>query len=102
MRLKFYSVCLLVVTVQKAVSVSLIGPLTGTTLTAGTSFQVVWQWDGLPNPTDDGAMDILLVTDISASTMVAQLDSNVSPLWLFTPATVPLKLQVERIIFNSK
>ena len=92
MRLKFYTVCLLVVTLQKAVSVSVEEPQTGTALTAGISFEVSWGWDGLPNPSDDGTMDILLVNDISASTVVAQLDSNVSPLRLYTSATVPLNV----------
>jgi hypothetical protein len=97
MRLKLYTVCLLVVTIQKAVSVTLSGPQAGTTLTTGISFQVAWDWDGLPNPSDDGAMDILLATDISASTVVAQLDSN------FELRRLSLStLQVESITSNSK
>ncbi|KAI8577137.1 hypothetical protein K450DRAFT_253791 [Umbelopsis ramanniana AG] len=90
MRLTCASLCLIGLFVQKATSVSLSYPFNGGTITAGISFQIDWQPDGLPSLSGDGSMDILLVTDISASKVVAVLDSNVSPSGLFTSATVPL------------
>jgi Ser-Thr-rich glycosyl-phosphatidyl-inositol-anchored membrane family len=92
MRLTCASICLLGVFVQKVISVTLIEPSNGFSITAGISFQVGWQWDSLPNPSNDGTMDILLVTDISASTVIAKLDANVSPLGLSTSATIPLNV----------
>ncbi|KAG2186522.1 hypothetical protein INT44_002744 [Umbelopsis vinacea] len=92
MRLTCASLCLIGFFAQKVASVSLWGPLNGATITAGLSFEVSWGWDGMPNPTDDGSMDILLVSDISASKVVAVLDSNVSPLATYTSATIPLNI----------
>lgn len=69
---------------------SLSSPMAGSLLIEGIPFQVDWVTDGTPNTAGDGTMDIVLVTDVSASTVAAQLDSNVSPLALSTSATVPL------------
>ncbi|KAI9290397.1 hypothetical protein BC943DRAFT_333612 [Umbelopsis sp. AD052] len=75
--------------VQQVASVSLTFPWSGSTVTAGISFQIDWSWDVLLS---DGSMDILLVSDISASKVVAILDSNVPTSGISTSATVPLNI----------
>ncbi|KAG2173967.1 hypothetical protein INT44_000080 [Umbelopsis vinacea] len=90
MRLTGASLCLIGFFVQQVASVSLSYPWSGSTLTAGISFQVNWNWDALPTSKDDGSMDILLVSDILASKVVAVLDSNVATSGISTSATVPL------------
>jgi len=92
MRLKLYSVCFLAFTIQKVVSVTLYSPMTETILTAGISFEVSWGWDSPLTGSNTGSMDILLVADISATNVIANLDTGVLTSGLFTSATVPLNV----------
>lgn len=89
MRWRLNTVCFLVFTIQKAVSVSIMQPPTWIPLTAGISFNVGWSWDTLPTSTNTGSMDILLVADISANNVVASLDTGVQVSGVITSATIP-------------
>lgn len=92
MRLTCASLCLIGLFVQKAASMTFMSPPTWNPITAGISFQVGWDWDTLPTSLNDGTMDILLVTDISASKVVTVLHSNVETYGGFTSVTVPLNI----------
>ncbi|GAB5593471.1 hypothetical protein Unana1_08371 [Umbelopsis nana] len=76
--------------IQAINAVSLSSPFTGTALKVGITFTVSWMWDGLPNPSDDGTLDILLVKDVAATSVALTLDKGVSPLALSTSITLPL------------
>lgn len=90
MRIGWIALCVVAFSIQAINAVSLSSPFTGTTLKVGITFTVSWMWDGLPNPSDDGTLDILLVKDVAATSVALTLDKGVSPLALFTSITLPL------------
>lgn len=90
MRIERTGACIFAFGIQTIKALTLSSPFTGSTLTAGLTFSVSWMWDGLPDPTNDGYCDILLVRDIGATSVALTLDKQVSPLGLFTSATIPL------------
>ncbi|GAB5590712.1 hypothetical protein Unana1_05612 [Umbelopsis nana] len=53
-------------------AITFAAPLTGSLPTAGVPFQVDWHWDGTPSGYD-GTLDIILVKDSAATSVVAQL-----------------------------
>jgi hypothetical protein len=57
-------------------------------LTPGTSFQVVWGWDSPPRA-DDGTLDIYLVRDSAATSVVSQIATGALILYSATSATIP-------------
>ncbi|KAG2186527.1 hypothetical protein INT44_002749 [Umbelopsis vinacea] len=77
---------------KRYLRVIIVSNKSGATITAGVSFQLEWEPDGSSAFNNDGAMDILLVSGVSASKVVAVLDSNVPPLGLDKSATVPLNI----------
>lgn len=57
-------------------------------LTAGTPFQVAWGWDSPPRA-DDGTLDIYLVRDSAATSVVSQIATGALILYSATSATIP-------------
>ena len=57
-------------------------------LTPGTPFQVAWGWDSPPRA-DDGTLDIYLVRDSAATSVVSQIATGALILYAATSATIP-------------
>ncbi|KAG2177447.1 hypothetical protein INT44_007958 [Umbelopsis vinacea] len=70
-------------------AVTLQSPQAQTQLTPGTPFQVVWGWDSPPRA-DDGSLDIYLVRDSAATSVVSQLVTGALILYSATSATIPV------------
>jgi Ser-Thr-rich glycosyl-phosphatidyl-inositol-anchored membrane family len=69
-------------------AVSFQSPQAQSQLTPGTSFQVAWGWDSPPRA-DDGTLDIYLVRDSAATSVVSQIMTGALILYSATSATIP-------------
>lgn len=92
MRIELISCCISAFSIQTICAVTIAGPLNGWTLNEGIAFALSWLRDGLPTENNDGTLDVLLVKDVAASSVVATLKTNVPAIGLITSITIPTSI----------
>lgn len=92
MRIGLISCYISAFSIQTIFALTIAGPLNGWTLNEGITFALSWLRDDLPTGNNDGALDVLLVKDVAASSVVATLKTDVAAIGLITSITIPTNI----------
>lgn len=102
MRIGCILACIFAFSLKILNALTIAGPLNGWTINVGVSTSLEWLWDGLPTGNDDGTFNVLLVTDTSASSVVAILVAGVPAIGRKRQSLSLPPFHLDSIISSSK